>query len=56
MSSCGQRGVLSVIAGIEHLEELQIIYLMGRCDEPLSDTDLIFTRYLYENCDALYKF
>ena len=56
MSPCGQSGVQSVFACIEHLEELQIIYLTGRCDEPFSDTDLFFTRYLYENCDALYKF
>ena len=45
-------GECPVIVSIEHLKELQSIYLKDRCDVPFTDTDLLFTRYLDQNCDA----
>ena len=45
-------GDCSVMVSIEHLKELQNIYLKDRCDLPLSDVDLLFARYLDQNCDS----
>ena len=45
-------GDCSVMVSIEHLKELQNIYLKDRCDLPFSDPDLLFARYLDQNCDS----
>ena len=45
-------GECPVIVTIEHLKELQSICLKDRCDIPFADKDLLFTRYLDQNCDA----
>ena len=45
-------GECPVIVSVEHLKELQSISLKGRRDVPFSDTDLLFARYLDQNCDA----
>ena len=45
-------GDCPVIVSIEHLKELRSICLKDRCDVPFSDTDLLFARYLDQNCDA----
>ena len=45
-------GECPVIVSIEHLKQLQRICLKDKCDVPFSDTDLLFARYLDQNCDA----
>ena len=45
-------GECPVIVSIEHLKQLQSICLKDKCDVPFSDTDLLFARYLDQNCDA----
>ena len=45
-------GQCPVIVSIEHLKGLQSLCLKDRCDVPFPDTDLLFARYLDQNCDA----
>ena len=45
-------GECPAIVSIEHLRELQNICLKDTCHVPFSDTDLLFARYLDQNCDA----
>ena len=46
------QGDSPVLISIEHLKELQQICLTDGHDMPFSETDLLFARYLEQNCDA----
>ena len=48
-------GENSVFANINHLKELQSICLQNETDLPFTQSDLLFARYLDQNCDAALK-
>ena len=48
-------GECPVIVNVEHLKERQSLCLKDRCDIPFFDTDLLFSRYLDQICDAAFR-
>ena len=48
-------GEKSVLISIEHLKELKEVCADLKSEVPFSDNDLLFARYLDQNCDAALK-